>query len=466
MASRLVVEWTRTSVRVALAEGGGSRWRLKSVRSQPIGATGTAVEVLRGLLETSKAWGAQAIGVVPREQVITRTVKFPTTAPEELAQMAELYAKAQLPYPREQAVMDVHLLSQQEGFSVVAIVACQRDLVERQLTLLREAGLVSGLVTVSSWGVLSWYRHAVRSGAASEPALVIHVDEIRTDLVLIAGGRVLSSRSVAQGAQEWRASGETAELLALEVERSRAAVRKELPSVEVRAVILTGLDAVAQWSAPLSERLGLPVTVVGAREPWIAATAALPASSSPVVVGGLACAETGELLNLTPPEARGEARHRTQVRDLLTVGGLLVGVLVLGSGGLALQIARQQRTARQLDRALVDLEPAAKRVQEKTRSANVVRSLLGDRRRLAATLSGIFGATPASVTFESVAFERARQEVTVRGNAASTQAVLDYIRQLEALEEVSGVQLKYSTSRSGPAGERTDFELILHQGAG
>ncbi len=123
-------------------------------------------------------------------------------------------------------VIDFHVLSQQQGFSTVAVVACQREMVDRQLQILQEAGLPVTLLTVSSWGVLGWYRQARQPGQASEPVLVVNVDDTRTDLVLIAESRILSSRSVSQGAQDWDALGDAAELLAIEVERSRAAIRK------------------------------------------------------------------------------------------------------------------------------------------------------------------------------------------------------------------------------------------------
>jgi len=151
MATRLVVEWTRSSLRLAVAEGSGTHWRLKALHSQ---ATGDVTEALRALLKSTKVTAQQVIGVMSREQVITRVVKFPSVQPAELAQMAELYAKAQLPYPREQTVMDFHVLSQAAGFSTVAIVACQRDLIDRQLAVLRNAGLAVGMLTISSWGVL------------------------------------------------------------------------------------------------------------------------------------------------------------------------------------------------------------------------------------------------------------------------------------------------------------------------
>lgn len=466
MASRLVVEWTRATVRAAWAEGGGGAGRLRAIQSRPIGVGGEIAKTLRDLLKGAGSVPVEVIGVVPRELVITRAVKFPATDPAELSQMVALYAKTQLPYPAEQAVMDFHVVQQEGGFSTIAVAACQREVIDRQLGILREAGLAPKLLTVSSWGVAGWYRHAVRTKTAQEPTLIVNVDETRTDLVLVTGERILSSRSLAQGAQDWTDPAEAGELLAVEVERSRSAARKELPGADVRSLLLTGVSTAGQWRESLSQRFGLPVAVMewttllkaGAlREP-------VSPSLSPVVVWGLAVGGLRGLLNLSPPEMRETIRHRRQARELATLALLLAAVLSFGAGGLALHGFRERRLAVELDRALATVEPAARRIQEHTQAAQFVTSLLEQRRQLAAHLSGVFRATPSDVMLDGLTFERGRREFVVRGSAPSTQAVLEYIQQLERLEGIGEARLNYSTQRSSLSGPRTEFELALLEG--
>jgi hypothetical protein len=163
---------------------------------------------------------------------------------------------------------------------------------------------------------------------------------------------------------------------------------------------------------------------------------------------------------------RVHAHHHRQVRELATVGALLAGVLLLGSSVLGVQLIRHQRVWVQLDRTLRQIESSARQVQTKNRLAHLVESLFEDRRRLAAALSGVFRLTSASIALEALTFERARQELVLRGSADSTQTVLDYVKQLETLKDIRAVELKYTRRRSTTAGDRTDFELVLrHQGA-
>ncbi|MDP3723575.1 MAG: pilus assembly protein PilM [Candidatus Omnitrophota bacterium] len=472
MPTRLIVEWTRSSLRLARADGSC----LRAIHSQPVRAPGELAGALQQALKAIKAGTAQAIGVVSREQVITRAVRFPSTEPGELAQMVELYARAQLPYPREQMVVDFHVLQQRDGHSTVAVVACQREVIDRHLAVFREAGLPLRMLTVSSWGVLGWYRQLRRTpaltqqgaergvpgGSIEEPSLVVNIDDTRTDLVLLSGEQVLSSRSLGQGANDWSRSGDVVELLALEVERSRAAIRRELPGTEVRSLILTGLGELSRWEGILAQRVQLPVRAQEGLPPLRPPAGVSAPAMSPVVIGGLASSEPGRLLNLTPPEIRIHAQHRQQVRELVMVSALLAGVLAAGSALLALQAGRQQRLAAQLDHALAELEPVAKQLKAQHRLAQLVTTVRQNQRQVVAVLADLFRATPAAITLEWLTFERARRELILRGNALTTQDVLGYLKQLEQVAGVGRVELQYTTARVTGAGERTDFQLLLH----
>lgn len=496
--TRIVVEWTRAGIRLAVAGGRDGRMALREVRSQPLvpfqrdapdrtgeripaasagpyakhsaeivgtalGETDPETEALKALLGTLKTQGDEVVVAVSREQAMTRIAKFPSSDPRELAQMVELYARAQLPYPREQAVVGFAPVSSEGGFTTVTIAACQREVIARPLASMRELGLVPTVVTLGSWGALGWYQQLKRSAKVEEPCLLINVDDTRSDLILVAGGRLLLSRSLGEGVREWGPSNDGAERLALEVERSRAAIRKELPGTDVRAVLLTGLGPLAQWKDQMAARLGVGVQVAEAATPLAPTTRMRAFEFSPVVAAGLAIAELRQVLDLSPPELRLAASHRRQVRDVVAVGGLLVGVAALGASLLAIQYTRQDRLAQRLGLVVKEIEPTAKRVQEQGRLLQLVRSMTDRRRHLASLLAGVLSKTPSSVTLESVAFEHSREELALRGLAASTQTVLEYLQALKTLEGVREVSLRYSTQRVTSLGERTSFEVLVLQ---
>ena len=170
------------------------------------------------------------------------------------------------------------------------------------------------------------------------------------------------------------------------------------------------------------------------------------------------------LINLNPPELSLHARHRRQVHELLAVGGLFLMALTLGTVWVALRLSRSQQAIQQLDRVLAQLEPQAEQFQAQLRISQVARLALDERQQLTTLLSGTFQTTPETILLEAVTFDQQKHELSLRGYAKTTQDVLEYITQLERLDGVANVRMKYSTRRQGSSGERTDFEIMLNQG--
>jgi len=81
-------------------------------------------------------------------------------------------------------------------------------------------------------------------------------------------------------------------------------------------------------------------------------------------------------------------------------------------------------------------------------------------------LAELLQRTPEPIRFESVAFERSRMELTVRGSAPTTREVLNFVKQLEQSAGWNRVELRYSSRRSVAAGARTDFEIVLTRRTG
>ncbi len=473
---QVILEVTRSSIRVLAVEGTLVRPRIQKLVVEPL--TGLPAppigeaqadephrDAIRRVVAGLQVANTRFISVIPREQVITRVLKLPTTKPDELAQMVALSGKAQLPYPPEQAVIDFHVIEQQGGMSTVQLVACRRDLIDRHLALLREGGLEPAWLVPSAWGLLAWYQRLGKTPELIEPVLVIHVDTDRTDFVLLYQGRLVFSRSLSQGLQEWQAGSEGFAPLMEELERSLSSVRKELPGSEPNSVVVTGLGPLDQWKEHVAQRIGKPVTV---RPAWGTLQVPLPRATpeiSPAVVIGLAMAEESWLLNLLPQEVRQGQTHRRRLRELALTGGLLLSALLLGVGVLSVSIRRQEHVVSHAKHTLKELEAMTKETGRQEHDVNLIDGLLASRRRTATMLAKLFQVTPSDILFESLVFERARGELVVRGSAPATRQVLDYIQQLEQAGVWKRVELRYSARRGTSADARTDFELVLSERA-
>lgn len=462
---RVVLEVTRLLVRAVLVEGPPNRLRVQQIVVEPLNDAPTA-ELLQRLLKPLQPSRAEVISVVAREQILTRTLKLPATQHDELDPMINLAAKAQLPYPPEHAAIDWALVDQQEGMSLVQLVACQRELIDRHLTLLRESGLEPAMLTPTSWGVAGWYRRFGKSPGIQEPTMALHVERERTDLVVIRDHRVVFSRSLNQGLEEWRTSLDP---LLQELERSLTNVRKELPGMEAVSVVLTGIGALEEWRGMIEQRLGLPVTVRQGYEEktWpepVRRHLSREAPHSLVIVMGLAFADTTDLVNLLPHDVRETQQHRRRSRELALTGGLFAVVLLCGAGVLVNVVHRQTSQNQQTLGVMKQLEAMTQQTDRQLNDLRLIEGVLVSRRTLAAALTSLVSVTPSEVLFENLTFEQSRHELLVRGSAPTTRDVLEYLRVLKQDDRWQRVELRYSARRGSGADSRTDFEIMLEPG--
>ena len=459
---RLVIELTRRSLRAVSLHGSPPHWRVQRVLVEPLSAPLTG-EGLQRLLKSLQPSTSQVISVIAREQTLTRTLKLPSTDPEELEHMVRLAAKAQLPYLPEHAATGWVPIDQHEGTSLIQLIACQRDFIDRHVALLRQAGVEIGVATPGSWGVAGWYQRFGKAPFIREPAMIVHVDEERTDLVLVRGDRVAFSRSLNQGVAEWRASLEP---LLQELERSLTNVRKELPGMEAASVVLTGIGPLEEWRGMIEPRMGIPAVVrQGYGDVALPQTVTgQPISQSTVsfvVVLGLAFADTAGLVNLVPPDVRDARRQRRRLRELVLTAGLFLAALLFGTGVLVNLVSRKNdQTQRTLD-TMHHLETMTRHTEEQLRDVRLIEGLLTSRRQLAEALATVMQMTPSEILFETVTFEQSHHEMVVRGSAPATRDVLEYLRTLKQDSHWPRVELRYSARRGSAADARTDFEIVL-----
>jgi len=479
---RIVVEVTRTSIRALVVDGSPARPHIRAFAVEPLdglpatmparpeeskagGSEGQAgepsQEALRRALAGCRLAKAQVISAIPREQVVTRLLTLPSIHSDELAKMVELSGKAQLLYPPDQVVTDFQVNEQRSGTSTVQLVACHRDWVNRHMNCVSQVGLEPIAVTPSSWGLLAWYHQFGRSPEVHEPILLINVDEDRTDVVLIDHGRLMFSRGLSHGLRAWQRSPDGIGTLVQELRWSCVSLQREFPGIEVNSLIMTGLGPLDQWKGFVEEQLGKPVMIRDAEGSLRIPKHTATRPASPAVVLGLAMAEERRLVNLLPHEVRQAQHDRCRMRELAFTGALLLVTLLLGIGLLAVHVNRQAWVVEQAAKALNEVGAVTEQLEWKARTIVLIDTLFASRRRTAAMVAELFGLAAPDILFESLAFERSRGELVVRGSAPTTRQVLDYLQRLDQSDQWDQVELRHTVSHDVSSGTRTDFELVL-----
>jgi type IV pilus assembly protein PilM len=214
-------------------------------------------EVLRELFSTSGMSKRVRVGVA-NQRTVLRTLELPpVTDQKELAAAVTFQAQDQVPMPLSNAVMDFHPLGVIDTPSGprqrVVLVAAQRDMIERLLTAVRNAGLSPEGVDLSAFALI---RSLYRPEQQADPAqagrvLYLNVDGL-TNLAIAEGKVCRFTRVVGSGLEGM--AGELAE-------------RRSIALADARE-LLAGVDL----SAPAPTEA--PITIPDAATPELEPDAA------------------------------------------------------------------------------------------------------------------------------------------------------------------------------------------------
>lgn len=185
-------------------------------------------DALRGLSTRYAIAKTDLISIIPRYQVFMRTVKVPPATDEEVRNMLGFEAEKYLPFPVEKAVIDFYRFGAPgaTGATEIMLVAAKREIVEKHLAVLNQAGLFPDWVTITSMGVERLF-----SGVC-ENSIVLKIDEDSFETDIFLEGKLQLSRGLALPAHNKKA--EHVALIERELHNSCDAVRglHVIPSVQ------------------------------------------------------------------------------------------------------------------------------------------------------------------------------------------------------------------------------------------
>jgi type IV pilus assembly protein PilM len=216
-----------------------------TVREGEVLDEGVLSEALREVFKDSGLSRRVRLGVA-NQRTVLRTLELPpVTDRKELAAAVRFQAQDQVPMPLSNAVLDFHplgIFETPEGpRQRVVLVAAQRDMVQRLLAAVRDAGLRPEGVDLSAFALIrSLYRpdpeHAAR-------VLYLNVDGL-TNMAIAEGTTCRFTRVVGGG---------------IEAMASELAERRSIPLVEARTLIASSDLSALPEPDPAPE---LPVAVV------------------------------------------------------------------------------------------------------------------------------------------------------------------------------------------------------------
>jgi type IV pilus assembly protein PilM len=234
-----------------------------TMRDGEVADEDTLSEVLKELFADGGLGKRVRVGVA-NQRTVLRTLELPpVTDQKELAAAVAFQAQDQVPMPLNNAVLDFHPLGIVDTPAGprqrVVLVAAQRDMVERLLRSVRQAGLTPEGVDLSAFALIrSLYRPE-----EGEPARVLYLNVDGLTNLAIAEGKVCRFTRVVGGGLEAMAA-EVAERRGVALAEARDLVREidlSGPAPEREEIVVpepgtVDLSSEAQAQAEVSEADG------------------------------------------------------------------------------------------------------------------------------------------------------------------------------------------------------------------
>jgi type IV pilus assembly protein PilM len=139
---------------------------------------------------------------VSGQWVIMRIIEMPPLKPQELAQALPFEAQRHLPFNIQDVVLDGVALGAAEGNKVwVLLVACKRDLLERRISAVKQAGLEPSAVDVDALALVSAFVGHSNGRKLSGTHALINVGAQGTNLALLKNDVPYLIRDIPWGAK-------------------------------------------------------------------------------------------------------------------------------------------------------------------------------------------------------------------------------------------------------------------------
>jgi type IV pilus assembly protein PilM len=247
----------RVNGSIVVKHAAGAPLPADTVREGEVLDEGVLSEALRALFADSRLSRRVRLGVA-NQRTVLRTLELPpVTDRKELAAAVRFQAQDQVPMPLSNAVLDFHPLgvfdTPDGPRQRVVLVAAQRDMIQRLLAAVRNAGLRPEGIDLSAFALIrSLYRpdpeHTGR-------VLYLNVDGL-TNMAIAEGTTCRFTRVVGGG---------------IEAMASELAERRSIPLVEARELIISvDLSTPPEPEPEVTVVEPEPVGVAGDEQPTVA----------------------------------------------------------------------------------------------------------------------------------------------------------------------------------------------------
>lgn len=426
-----------------------------------------AVEI-RTQLRNHKIPVSRTILMLSRDKSINHTWSFPSINPEEIRAMVRLRVLREcFGSDKNNVAYDYRMIgTDREGCSKVSVFLLQKQVMEKYIRILGEAGIIVTGVTLNSAGLFHWSKFlaSLEPKQKKDRYFLLNADDRTFDLQLLVGGESVYSRSFHIGATQ-EIQNTLSKEIKLSLELCRRQEKTETGEVSRPEFCMTGtmenflgMD-IESWAGKDFQTFD-PLKEAGSRIDLKNSTKGLPVSYAAVL--GLALGGTYEGVDLTPRELKASRdlyrKKKIFKRVFLLVCVLLCLVFSAVVSSLQEKISRLNRMEEELAR----LKGPEKALNTLLLGYYLDKKILKD-----AFVFDVLGALnetiPAGVTLQSLDMNDARS-VLITGSATNVDALIGFFAVLKKEHAYQDVKMDYSQTKEKKNGESVKFRISWSRG--
>lgn len=407
----------------------------------------TAAQTLRAQIDPREHRVVTAIGC---EDVLCQTLKLPSTESGELKQMLDLQIDNLTPLPLEEVVYSFEPLEVVDSQTRVLVAIARKDAVNERIAALEAAGVRPEVVSVDALAVFRVMMQRKTLPEDDKLYALILLTRTAAHVVVHSRGLPVTVRSI------------VCEAGTLDSEEGRAALCRELQWTLVAAEAETphsgiGRMSVVAWSEELREA-AQKLAKACEPEAVLLNNGAAPSPALSLCLEHAAGAPAKPLLNLLPEEWR-QKRRDAQLRQRMIRGAIALGaayLFVLIVLLLAMEFRKSQ--LRKTEAQVQGLRPQYAAARQLRNELVAMQKQLDTQYSALEVLREVTTLMPDNLKLNAFIFRR-DQSVTLRGQAQSATAAIDFQSRLEKSPLFSKVAAGQIRADPG-AGGLTRFDII------
>ena len=421
-------------------------------------------KILSSMVTASKIRPINLVGIIPRRFAILRHMAFPSHTEHEIQKMVNLQIVKQVPYPKEDILLDYSLLLKEpSGYSKVLVVAVHKEVADRYLKIFHAANLSPSQLTLSSVGLLHWYIFEEKffKEKNNRPVVVINIDAVNAEICFCHHQKLLFSRNLNFGARDL--SEEKIAAFIEQVGLTIATYAKEKIGEDIAEIIFVGaLRDAHVLKTRLEAEYKLPVKFFRSLEHVTVKKDIKMLDldrlgiSLAVALGLMTGLET--FVNLMPIEVSGKREMKAKRQEFLRLLFFIGLIMILVGFIFAIRIYKQEFYLRQIEQKNTEIVERVNIIKEKVKRLDFMNGRMSPKVTVIDIVRELYQLTPPDVSFNLISIDE-NNVLTLQGVSETGSGVNLFQKNLANSPFFQDVNLQYVTKRKIFKGELTDFKM-------